>query len=144
MGQFNNPRQVMNLSSTTDTKLIAASYHTSNAAPGIPYGVPRSSLVMVEAHRANGSAMTAVKYKVLGSRTGAAGTWVPLRIVLASDVLGTVVEEASVSISNNSTSYDGLETADGRDWPFIDVQAKAVTADAAAGDYAKAWLPPIV
>lgn len=142
MGSFSQPTRILTLSSTTTPALITASYKSSNVK-GKGYGVPRSTLVMLEATRANGSSMTGVKFQIVVSRTGEDGTWVPVLSVRCGDATGTPAYEHTVSVSNDSTSYDGLQTTNTRDWPYIDVQAKAVGASAGAGDSAGAWLPPV-
>lgn len=131
------PTQILALSAST-TPALTTTYATSNTS-GFGYGAPRSMLIMVETTGKAATSVTAVKFKVLGSRTGATGTWVPLMATLASGS-GTPAFENSVAVTASTTTYDGLMTENNRDWPYIDVQAKSVSADASGADACAAWV----
>ncbi len=136
------PVQILTLTAAT-TPALTQTYATSNAAPGFPYGQPRSSLIYVQTTGKSSTSVTSVKFKILGSMTGASGTWVALRGVRAGDSTGAVGTEHSVACTSSTTTYDAIATEETRDWLFIDVQAKSVGADASTGDSCAAyvWVP---
>lgn len=126
---------LLSISSTTTPALITASY---GGTTSLPYGRPRSSLVLIRAIRAG--TMTSVKFKVQGCRDIAAAVWVDLRGVRAGDSTGTVNTEHVLTTGSVSTFEDAIATTETRDWPFIRAVAKSVGADGAAGDSADAWV----
>jgi len=131
------PVQVLALGAGT---LVSASYSSSNAT-GLPYGRIKQppKLVMVETIGKAATSVTAVKFQVYGSRTGAAGTWVPIKTKLVST--DTAAFEQSVAVTASTTTRDGIVIPeDAREWPYIDVQAKSVTADASGADAAAACM----
>ena len=131
--------KILDMSATSTPALVSGSYG-SNDTDGTPYGRPRSTLIHVTTTGKAATAVTAVKFKIMGSRTGATGTWVPLRCVRSGDASGTVAVEHSVAVTASTVTYDGIATEETRDWPFIRVEAKSVTADAAGADACAAWV----
>jgi len=138
---FNQPRKVLEVSSLTTPALTTGADARPNAA-GFGGGRREQTMFMVEVARGNGTSMTGVTWKVWGSRTGVAGTWVQLPCYKSSDATAALGASQTVNVSSNTTAYEGLVCPAARDWPFLDITARAATADPVAGDSALAYLPP--
>ena len=136
--------KVLSLTSATTPALVTAIYNGDpDNGGGLAWGsVQERPIFPIQAVRANNAAITAVKFELQFCRDISAPKWIPVKTVLLSDTEATPAVEQSLAVANNSTAEDALTLPKEIGLPFMPVfriVAKAVTADAAAGDSCSAW-----
>lgn len=133
-------QQILALSSTTTPALVSGSFGSDpNVGDGHGWGAVPKTKIRISATRANGSAMTGVKFEVRGRWT-TSSTWRVLPTYEITDTAQTHAVEYSLAVANNSTADTILVVPDGDAALLLEVRAKSVGADAGAGDSCAAWL----
>ena len=129
------PQLICNQSSTT-TPALTTSAASSNTG-GVPAGRSAYQLVIGEFIR-GATSITGVTITLYGSRDGV--TFIQLPFYDASTTAKTLVTTINLTGSAGTTNDIALCCDAMRAFPFIDLKAQAITANAATGDSFKAWL----
>lgn len=126
----------------TDGVTGSIQYATTQPTGGnLPGGRGISSLFTIHATGKAGTAVTGVKVGLVGSHSGAVGTWVPLLCYLASDAgpTRTARQLQTISVSASSISYDAIMTEDTRGWGYLAIAYQTAGGDMASGDRLQVW-----
>jgi len=102
--------------------------------PGLGSGGREAGVFPVELDAAGGSSMTACLVGVVVSRTGEAGTWLPVLSVRQKDATRTVAFTHTITASAGATVRDALLTPDTTLWPFISMSYQTTGANMVSGD----------